>query len=316
MAVSIIAFVLARFVDHAGDLVLMILLIAIFAALEWMFPAERSQTIRGRVRNLEFMAIFQLGGGIFVSLVAYVVLPHLLLPSEAIPDRSPLERAGLIVFFIFLGDAVFYWYHRAQHSVAWLWVIHELHHSDSELNATSSLRTYLLERPIQFLAISLPIAVLISRTPGLDKLSLTADEASTSYVVSLTWLFFAHANLRLQLGRLSWIGTAPQVHRIHHSIEAGHQQKNFAQFFPVLDVAFRTYCAPRRGEFPRTGPEGAPARSPLAHVLLEPLRHWLRPVFGPTTSPLEDVRAAPASKEGACVCEGERAYSASSQTRR
>jgi sterol desaturase/sphingolipid hydroxylase (fatty acid hydroxylase superfamily) len=73
------------------------------------------------------------------------------------------------------------------------------------------------------------------------------------YLVSLAWLFFAHANLRLELGRWSWMGTAPQLHRLHHSADPAHTGTNFAQFFPLLDVAFGTYRAPAAGEFPQTG---------------------------------------------------------------
>jgi len=251
--VRLLVFVTTRLQHHLVDLQIMGCLVALLTVIERVLPAERGQSMRGRFRNAGFIVVFQLGGGILVSLLAYVLAPALLLSGEVLARRNAVERAGLVILYLFVSDLVFYWYHRAQHSRPALWWIHRLHHADSELNATSSLRTYLLERPIQFLLISMPIATLVDRTPGLEAIRLTAGEARALYLTALVWLFFAHANLRLELGRWSWIATAPQVHRIHHSIERHHQRKNYAQFFPALDVAFGTYWPPRPGEFPQTG---------------------------------------------------------------
>jgi sterol desaturase/sphingolipid hydroxylase (fatty acid hydroxylase superfamily) len=45
----------------------------------------------------------------------------------------------------------------------------------------------------------------------------------------------------------------PQWHRIHHSTQPEHANRNFAAFFPFLDTLFGTYYAPRAGEYPPTG---------------------------------------------------------------
>lgn len=250
------SFVWSGLLDHASSLGTMLGLIVTLGIFEWLAPAEHGHTWRGRIRNIGVMTVFQLAGGVLVSLIAYHVVPRLLLSVDPPPGRSWLEAAVIILFSMFVGDLVFYWYHRAQHAGRWLWAAHELHHSDRELNATSSLRAYLIERPLQFMVISLPVAVLVTRVPVLQSLSLSAREARWLYLVSLAWLFFAHANLRLELGWWSWIATAPQLHRLHHSADPAHAGTNFAQFFPVIDVAFGTYRAPAPGEFPQTGCTG------------------------------------------------------------
>jgi len=261
MSRTLSAFLVSQLLAHARGLVVMLGLIMALGILERLLPAEHGQSWQGRIRNIGFTMVFQLGGGVLVSLIAFHTLPHLLLPAVAVPGRSVAHLAAIILLYMFVVDSIFYWYHRAQHAVPWLWAIHELHHSDGELNATSSLRTYLIERPLQFVFISLPVSVLVSRVPALGSLSLSAQESEWLYLVSLAWLFFAHANLRLELGRWSWLATGPQVHRLHHSAEPVHLGTNFAQFFPLLDIAFGTYRAPRRGEFPHTGTLGAePAR--------------------------------------------------------
>lgn len=272
---NLISFLVERFVEHLGDLGLTLGLALLLGVFEHFFPAEPHHTLRGRMRNLKFTALYQLGGGIVVSLLAYLVVPYLLLQNDPVTQRNALERLTLILVYLFLGDLAFYWYHRGQHTFRVFWAIHELHHSDDKLNATSSLRTYVLERPLQFILISVPITALIANVPGLETIRLTSEDAGRLYLVSLTWVVFAHANLRLQLGWWSWMATGPQLHRIHHSVEERHRRRNFAQFFPIIDVIFGTYCAPERDEFPSTGTPGASANIPFGRACIRPFRMWL-----------------------------------------
>ena len=69
----------------------------------------------------------------------------------------------------------------------------------------------------------------------------------------LVWAIFTHMNLRLEMGPLTSVLAGPQVHRIHHSNQPIHQDKNFAAYFPVWDIMFGTYHKPARGEFPDCG---------------------------------------------------------------
>ena len=75
------------------------------------------------------------------------------------------------------------------------------------------------------------------------------------------FLTLSHMNVRWHVGWFSRIWCAPQVHRIHHSLEPQHIDKNFAFQFPMWDVIFGTYFHPRKGEFPATGVAGEPGFS-------------------------------------------------------
>lgn len=71
--------------------------------------------------------------------------------------------------------------------------------------------------------------------------------------IAVLFLTASHANVRLQLGKLTpWL-TGHQFQRLHHSIEMKHRDKNFAQYFPVFDKLFSTYYKPEKDEFPKTG---------------------------------------------------------------
>ena len=42
-------------------------------------------------------------------------------------------------------------------------------------------------------------------------------------------------------------------HRIHHSVEDVHHNKNYAAFFPVWDILFGSVHFPKNNEFPEVG---------------------------------------------------------------
>ena len=82
--------------------------------------------------------------------------------------------------------------------------------------------------------------------------SLTPHFAATFLMFRL-WGFVNHANTRLDLGFLTPIISGPHWHRIHHSTSAEHYDKNFAAFFPFIDILFGTYYRPHKDEYPPTG---------------------------------------------------------------
>ena len=178
----------------------------------------------------------------------------------------PLPEHGWLVLFsatvlMLAADLIFYWVHRAQHRCEWLWAMHSFHHSDDDLNVTSSSRHYWIEKPFWVL-FYVPLGLIFRISP----------DVATAYGFMFTFFaMFPHMNIRLELGPLTRIVLGPQLHRIHHSVYREHFNTNFAGAFPVWDLVFGTYRAPGRGEFPPTGvPELTSRPSPL-HALLWPM---------------------------------------------
>lgn len=249
-----------------SDTILLIVgLYLVFGLFEMRFPAERGQKIEGRLRNMAFTAIFLLTGAVLVGWL-YSVLP---LEIRYLPDYGLPVSIAIVFIYVFLTDLIFYWYHRAEHRLRPLWVVHELHHSDAELNATTSMRTYWLERPLQTLIVVAPVNYFL----GVD---LTA--AFLLPFVTVGWLFFTHANIRLNLGFLTPVITGPQLHRIHHSRLPEHQGKNFAQFYPVLDIMFGTYYRPSQDEYPPTGTQELATDASVLETLVRPFKLWIAPL--------------------------------------
>ena len=246
-----------------SQVLLIISLYIAFGLFEIPFRAEPGHTLAGRVRNIVYAAL------LLVNSLIFAELTRLLIPLEprSLPDRGVFFSIFVLIAYVFLIDLMFYWYHRAQHRFAWFWPMHELHHSDTELNVTTSMRTYWLDRPIQTFIIGLPISYAV----GID------ERAAIMLPIVLTsWLFFTHANWRLRLGFLTPVICGPQLHRIHHSTMPQHLNKNLAQFFPVLDILFGTYYSPGPQEFPSTGTPGLTSDTSLVKVMTKPFKVWLK----------------------------------------
>lgn len=150
--------------------------------------------------------------------------------------------AGLAAY-TFTVDGLEYLFHRAQHRFPLLWSMHSLHHSDVALSAASTGRHYWADQGIKMLSIYLLLGVVFRAN---------AEILSLYGLVSL-YNVFSHMNLRVGLGRMSFLVNSPQYHRIHHSALPQHRDHNFAALFPIFDVVFGTYLRPRDGEYPPTG---------------------------------------------------------------
>jgi sterol desaturase/sphingolipid hydroxylase (fatty acid hydroxylase superfamily) len=90
------------------------------------------------------------------------------------------------------------------------------------------------------------------------------------------WAVFIHANLRIPLGPLTAVFAGPQLHRIHHSRELKHTNKNYAAFFPIWDVLFRTYHRPAPQEWPATGLHSGENVHDLWNASVLPFRGWFK----------------------------------------
>jgi sterol desaturase/sphingolipid hydroxylase (fatty acid hydroxylase superfamily) len=233
----------------------------VFGLFEINFSAEKSQSIKGRLRNIGYTALFlMLGEAVLLSVYAFLPIN-----VRNLPEYGIWFSLFILILYVFLVDFIFYWYHRAEHYFEILWPIHELHHSDTELNVTTSMRTYWLERPLQTLLIIISLNYVI----GIDTLAAIA----LPFVLTV-WLFFTHANIKLRLGIFTPVITGPQLHRIHHSNLPQHYKKNFAQFFPIIDILFGTYYRPQYDEFPTTGITGVPSDMPIYQTMIRPFRLW------------------------------------------
>ncbi len=135
-----------------------------------------------------------------------------------------------VLTLLLVGDFGQYWAHRALHS-RWLWPFHAMHHAAEELTALSTFRSHPLESVLTRIATGfLPLLLL-----GPDPAALAWAMAVVTAMSCLT-----HASLPMPGWVERWLLVGPRLHRLHHSAEAAHHDRNFAIIFPWLDRVFGT----------------------------------------------------------------------------
>lgn len=238
------------------------------ALLERLQPAERGQRWQSVLFNLSYAPIFLLATLYLVGLLSPLTTPTIERFGGVlrIPVPAGVLGAALHALLFFLVyDFFYYWWHRAQHELSWLWPQHELHHTERNLNFSTSMRHHWLEEPLRVFTLLLPMSLLFRLDP---------PTVGWVFTIFTFWGYFIHLNLRWEFGPLTgWLG-GPQYHRIHHSIEDRHQNRNFAAFFPFYDRLFGTQFIPTKNEWPGTGMTDRPEPNSWRHALFGPFIAW------------------------------------------
>lgn len=220
--------------------------------IEFLFASEE-QSAMSRVRGF-FFSLISLAAAVlatdltkeFMAQAGLRPLIHWDLASTIHSSNLFVVSAGYTViplFTIFLYDFGYYWFHRLQHTVPLLWRYHAVHHSIEELNSFNSyhhVSEYFFRIPL----LTVPINLLFS---------ISEPQVIVTGVIIGAVGKLAHANTRICFGPLRYLFVEPRFHRVHHSVEERHWNRNYAFYFPLLDIVFRTAHFPSRNECPRTG---------------------------------------------------------------
>lgn len=243
---------------------------AFFVAWE----ASSPQRLRHIARNfglfllVVFLADGVVGGWIFQVHERLAQVPDG--PLSALRHSVPAQiAAGLLVL-----DLLNYGFHRLCHRVRWLWLIHAVHHSDPQPDASTGLRSHPIE-------VSIGVAATIVTLTALG-LPLWIEGARAILVNPLTLAQHASITLPPRLSRaLGWLIVTPQMHRVHHSTAPEEYNTNYGQMFSFWDRLFGTYRKPERMA-PRSyglNPLGADSWQSLFGMTVTPwrARHCLPP---------------------------------------
>ena len=219
---------------------------AILVSVELLAPRER-QPLRCRAMGLAYWTIWIPASAVIAVLLSAAwarigLTPLLSLAAVQSNLAMPRPDNGIAILVgVLVGDFAAYWCHRAQH--AWLWPFHAVHHSIRNLNAVNSYH-HISEKLFTFLLAAAPASLVSSDIAGTIPL-----------LALLQWLqgVYLHSPSRLHLGPLRHIFADNRFHRIHHSLEQRHFDKNFGILFSFWDRMFGTAHAPARDEWPDVG---------------------------------------------------------------
>ena len=266
----------AEWIMENGESLQVLLLVPLFVlliGLERVFPRRTGEMDRKsrwptnliltavNLASLGIVPVTLLGSALWADARHWGLLNTMSAPVPVLVGVSLLAR-GFISFFT----------HYLMHMVPALWRLHRVHHLDTELDVSSTVRGHPLEFFVNGL-IGAPVVVLLGLSPWVLMLYELLDVAV---------VFWSHSNVRLpvRIDRvLRYIVVTPDLHRVHHSAWRPETNSNFSAVFPIWDVVFGTFRAtPRDGhEYMRIGLDdvrGKEAHRPL-WLLASPLRRRL-----------------------------------------
>jgi sterol desaturase/sphingolipid hydroxylase (fatty acid hydroxylase superfamily) len=144
-----------------------------------------------------------------------------------------------VVFTVVFLDWMAYYLHRIYHAVPFLWNIHRVHHTDTEVESTTGLRFHPLEQ----------VATTLWKGFFIVLLGAPFSGVFIYEVLLLASILFNHTNARLPkwmepLVRLLFV--TPDMHRVHHSSEPKETNSNFGFIFSFWDRALMTYQSDSR----------------------------------------------------------------------
>jgi len=137
-------------------------------------------------------------------------------------------------FFLYLliADFINYWLHRWEHEIGFLWEMHKFHHSLTDFVIISGNRIHPIEKAINLVVLFVPLTLLgapLETFVGINIVIHFIDKMQHS-MIEWEW---------------GWIGRnliySPIGHRIHHSKEEEHWDKNYGNIFVFWDKYFGTY---------------------------------------------------------------------------
>jgi sterol desaturase/sphingolipid hydroxylase (fatty acid hydroxylase superfamily) len=219
--------------------------------IEQLLPLSRN-SLRSYGRAVCFWAI-TVSLNAFIFALVYQVLDKDKLSAWWVVDLSlptyspPVQLLGMIAATLaglIIGNLLYYWFHRAQHAVPFLWRFHKVHHSITELSALNSYH-HVTEDALQYVLTVAPMLLLIQFNSGAMPWIVAA--------ILGTQAFYVHSSANINIGPLRYLIGDNRFHRIHHSNQERHFGKNFGTTTPIWDLLFRTAYFPQPGEWPETG---------------------------------------------------------------
>jgi len=252
-----------------GELVILPIIVGVPAALlmeriygrirQRAFPPAFWQGVWCRILNAAILS-GALGGALRLIHMGYdVYLPFLQLRAL---DGMAVE-AQFAAFFI-AGDFLRYANHRVRHLVPAMWAFHAVHHSDNELSPGTGLRDHIGDR-------------ILSSIINAGPLMLLGGDPAVTFALSFAhqfWAFFIHIDAPITLGPVGRIIVSPMYHRIHHSAEPRHWDRNFGEVLTVWDRMFGTATFDYEREF-ECGVAYYAGANPPSGSLLGYVRTWV-----------------------------------------
>lgn len=217
--------------------------IAFFAYFEQRQPASEADPRRGLRWPFNFGI-----GAVNILLAAVVPVTGVIAAQWALDSGRGLLNIFAVPLWLSVLVTVLarslagYLFHVLTHKVPLLWRLHRVHHSDTHLDVSTSLRAH----PVEFALLLLLMAPLAFAL-GMNPVALALYEVIEA-IVNVA----GHSNFRIpeRIDRaLRLLFVTPNMHCLHHSSWHRETDSNYGSVLSVWDRLFRTYSVAPRGGY-------------------------------------------------------------------
>jgi len=203
--------------------------------LEGAFPQ-----VRGRLQRLShaqqniFVALLGVAGSLAVLFFALPLLDKAQANRFGLLRQVSLSAGAGLACAIVMLDAWMYLWHRCNHRLPILWLLHRCHHNDIAMDSTTALRFH-------------PLEIIISSLLNSAVLILLGIEIRNYFVYTAflqASIFFHHSNICIPArwdALLNYSIVTPGMHRVHHSVEERQTDSNYSSVFSFWDRAFKSF---------------------------------------------------------------------------
>ena len=224
-------------------LIFFVMFFFLMLIIESYYPERKWSS--GRIIRLGFHGLIALINTLIMRVpTLFLVVPALLITNEnkyGLLNNSEYNFMTKALLSLLLLDLAFYWWHRINHTVGFFWRFHSVHHLDTHLDVTTSLRFHIGElifssmfKVILIFIIGIPISIFI-----FYEIILSACNQ------------FHHSNIRLSekfnLVLEKFIVT-PKYHTNHHTVKKASREANYSSILTIWDKIFFTYIDATRTE--------------------------------------------------------------------
>ncbi len=133
------------------------------------------------------------------------------------------------------------WFHHGVRHKGWVfWCFHTVHHSQREMNMFTDERVHVMDELVANCLVCIPMFMFMVDAP-----------TAVYFALLLRWYpKLYHANIKANFGLLRYVLVTPQSHRLHHSIEPQHRDRNFGVIL-VSGTGCPGHCTPTVRRIPQ-----------------------------------------------------------------
>lgn len=211
----------------------MLTCLVIAALLESVAPARPSEhLVRRWVNNISLSIITYC----FTHFVITACMIQVLKSIDQTPliDFSSLPLWFTVPLGVLTYELVVFALHVMSHKVPLFWRLHSIHHSDPQVDVSTSFRHHPFESLISVIPM-MAVAIYVG---------FPLEAVLTYRLLDLIQKILTHANIKIPDGLEATVGrlfVTPRFHRGHHFADKRHTDSNYGAVFPWFDFLFNTY---------------------------------------------------------------------------